>query len=151
MRNYYYHTILMENFRHRNAEWLAWGHKASMIELRFKLKPLQFSQLLISTACTFYCSCCLLAQSCPTLCDPMDITCQAPLSMGFSRQEYCSGLPFPFPGCMVLRGGKPRISLMGAVVKKNLTHFKCKAQFYIHRQYRNRHTDICGGAVRKIG
>ena len=24
--------------------------------------------------------------------------CQAPLSMGFSRQEYWGGLPFPFPG-----------------------------------------------------
>ena len=23
---------------------------------------------------------------------------QAPLSVGFSRQEYCSGLPFPSPG-----------------------------------------------------
>ena len=28
-------------------------------------------------------------------CDPMD--CLAPLSMGFSRQEYWSGLPFPSP------------------------------------------------------
>ena len=35
-------------------------------------------------------------QSCLTLCDPID--CQAPLSMGFSRQEYWSGLPFPSPG-----------------------------------------------------
>ena len=26
--------------------------------------------------------------------------CQAPLSMGFSRQEYCSGLPFSAPGCL---------------------------------------------------
>ena len=26
------------------------------------------------------------------------VTCQAPLSMGFFRQEYWSGLPFPFPG-----------------------------------------------------
>ena len=35
-----------------------------------------------------------LLQSCPTLCDRMDhIACQAPLSMGFSRQEYRSGLP----------------------------------------------------------
>ena len=25
------------------------------------------------------------------------VTCQAPLSMGFSRQEYWSGLPFPLP------------------------------------------------------
>ena len=37
------------------------------------------------------------AQSCPTLCNPMDCTCQAPLSMEFSRQEYWSGLPFPSP------------------------------------------------------
>ena len=42
---------------------------------------------------------CPVAQSCPTLCDPMDcIVCQAPLSMEFSRQEYWSGLPFPSPG-----------------------------------------------------
>ena len=32
------------------------------------------------------------------LCDPMDCSPQAPLSMGFSRQEYWSGLPFPSPG-----------------------------------------------------
>ena len=31
-----------------------------------------------------------VAQSCLTLCNPMD--CQAPPSMGFSRQEYWSGL-----------------------------------------------------------
>ena len=37
-------------------------------------------------------------QSCPTLCDPTDSTAQqAPLSLGFSRQEYWSGLPFPSP------------------------------------------------------
>ena len=28
---------------------------------------------------------------------PWIMACQAPLSMGFSRQEYWSGLPFPFP------------------------------------------------------
>ena len=32
---------------------------------------------------------------CPTLATPWTIACQAPLSMGFSRQEYWSGLPFP--------------------------------------------------------
>ena len=26
------------------------------------------------------------------------MACQAPLSMGFSQQEYWSGLPFPLPG-----------------------------------------------------
>ena len=30
-----------------------------------------------------------------TLWDPMDCTCQVPLSMQFARQEYRSGLPFP--------------------------------------------------------
>ena len=38
------------------------------------------------------------AQSCLTLCDPMDGAHQAPLSMEFSRQEYWRGLPFPLPG-----------------------------------------------------
>ena len=33
-------------------------------------------------------------QSCPTLCDPIDGSHQAPLSLGFSRQEYWSELPF---------------------------------------------------------
>ena len=28
---------------------------------------------------------------------PWTVACQAALSMGFSRQEYCSGLPFPSP------------------------------------------------------
>ena len=41
----------------------------------------------------------LVAQSCPTLCNPMDyISRQVPLSVGFFRQEYWSGLPCPFPG-----------------------------------------------------
>ena len=40
----------------------------------------------------------LVTQSCLTLCDPMDCSHQAPLSIEFSRQEYWSGLPFPSPG-----------------------------------------------------
>ena len=36
-------------------------------------------------------------QSCPTLCDPIDSSHQAPPSLGFSRQEHWSGLPFPSP------------------------------------------------------
>ena len=34
-----------------------------------------------------------VAQSCLTLHDPRDCSLQAPLSMGFSRQEYWSGVP----------------------------------------------------------
>ena len=37
------------------------------------------------------------AKSCPTLSDPWTAAYQAPLSMGFSRQEYWSGVPLPSP------------------------------------------------------
>ena len=53
------------------------------------------------------CECAKLLPSCPTLCDPMDCSCQAPLFMGFSRQEYCSGLPCPPPGDLPDSGIKP--------------------------------------------
>ena len=39
-----------------------------------------------------------VAQSYPILCDPMDCSPPAPLFMGFSRQEYWSGLPYPSLG-----------------------------------------------------
>ena len=38
-----------------------------------------------------------VAQSCPTLHDPMTAAYQVPLSMGFSRQEYWSGVPLSSP------------------------------------------------------
>ena len=43
-------------------------------------------------------------QSCRTLCVPMDYARQAPLSMGFLRQQCWSGLPFPSPGDFPDRG-----------------------------------------------
>ena len=46
-------------------------------------------------------------KACLTLCDPMDYTCQAPPSVGVPRQEYWSGLPFPFPGDFPNPGIKP--------------------------------------------
>ena len=39
------------------------------------------------------------------------IVCQTPLSMGFPRQEYWSGLSFPSPGDLLKPGIKP-VSLM---------------------------------------
>ena len=47
------------------------------------------------------------AQSCPTLCDPMDCSLPAPSSVEFSRQEYWSGLPFPSPGDLPDPGIEP--------------------------------------------
>ena len=51
--------------------------------------------------------CTKLLQSCLTLCNPMDHSRQAPLFMGFSRQEYLGGLPFPSPGDLPDPGIKP--------------------------------------------
>ena len=57
--------------------------------------------------------CSEVAQSCPTLCDPMDSSLyQAPPSMGFSRQEYWSGLPFPSPGNLPDPGIEPRCPVL---------------------------------------
>ena len=39
---------------------------------------------------------------------PWTVAYQAPLSMGFSRQEYWRGLPFPSPGDLPDPGIKPR-------------------------------------------
>ena len=36
-------------------------------------------------------------QSCLTLCDPIDSSLPGSASLGFSRQEHWSGLPFPSP------------------------------------------------------
>ena len=51
--------------------------------------------------------CLLVPQSCLTLCDPRTVACQAPLSMGFSRQEYWGGLPCPPPGELPNPGVEP--------------------------------------------
>ena len=51
--------------------------------------------------------CVKFLQSCATLWDPMDCSLQAPLSMGFSRQEYWSGFPFPPLGDLPDLGTEP--------------------------------------------
>ena len=89
------------------------------------------------------------AQSCPTLCNPMN--CSPPgssLSMGFSRQEFCSGLPFPSPGdlpntglnsgflhCRILY----RLTYQGTALDLNNTLVKtneliCQANEHYYRQ-----------------
>ena len=47
--------------------------------------------------------------SCLTLCDPGTVDLQAPLSMGFSRQEYWSGLLCPPPGDLPNPGMEPSV------------------------------------------
>ena len=66
--------------------------------------------------CLFWsCSMCLVTQSCPTLCDPMDCSPQgSSVHEAFSRQEYWSGLPCPPPGDLFNPGREPRSPTMQA-------------------------------------
>ena len=60
--------------------------------------------------CACVCACmsaCIVAQSCLTLVTPWTVAHQAPLSMGFSRQEYWNGFSFPTPGDLPNPGIKP--------------------------------------------
>ena len=52
-------------------------------------------------------------QSCPTLATPWTVAYQTPLSMGFSRQEYWSGVPLPSP--------LMRVSLIQSIADLNTT------------------------------
>ena len=49
----------------------------------------------------------LFTKLCPTLVTPWTIAHQASRSMGFSKQEYWSGLPFPSPGDLPNPGIEP--------------------------------------------
>ena len=55
-----------------------------------------------------------VAQSCATLCHPWTGAYEAPLSMGFSRQEYWSGLLFPSLGDLLDPGIEPRFPALQA-------------------------------------
>ena len=46
-------------------------------------------------------------QSFPALCDPMDYSLPGSSVHGILRQEYWSGLPFPFPGDLPASGIEP--------------------------------------------
>ena len=61
----------------------------------------------------------LVAKSCLTLAASWTVARQAPPSLGFSRQEYWSGLPFPSPGDLPNPGIKPRSPALQADILTN--------------------------------
>ena len=50
------------------------------------------------------------------------VACQAPLSMGFPRQEYWSGLPWPPPGHLLDPGIEPASLMSPALAAQVLYH-----------------------------
>ena len=72
--------------------WSGWRKVASFFSC------LEERKFALGEACTAAASAAAKSlQSCPTLCDPIDGSPQAPPSLGFSKQEHWSGLPFPSP------------------------------------------------------
>ena len=59
---------------------------------------------------------CMLSGVCLTLCDPRTVACQAPLSMGFSKQKYWSGLLLPTPGDLLNPGIKRESPVAAALM-----------------------------------
>ena len=75
-----------------------------------------------------------LVQSCLTLEAPWTVALQAPLSMGFPRQEYWSGLPFPSPGDLPNPGIKPtspalQVNSFATEPPRNSTHKSVSNKF----------------------
>ena len=88
-------------FQARVLEWDAiafsriWGKELHFVHLcissHFLVQP-ALAHCLISSCC------CLVAQSCPTLCDPMDCSPPGSSVHGISQARILDGLPFPSPG-----------------------------------------------------
>ena len=65
-----------------------------------------------------------VAQSCPTLRDPMDCSPPGSSVHGFSRQEYWSGLPLPSPGIFPTQGSNSRpVSCVSCTGRRILYHW----------------------------
>ena len=84
----------------------------------------------------------LVAKLCPTLTTLWTVACQAHLPIGFSRQGYWSGLPFPSPGNLPNPGIEPASPALQADAlltvlqgKPKLVHFPVSHTFL--RRYQN--------------
>ena len=78
------------------TEWLNWTDTHTHTKIYCTLN------------CATYCYRCLVTKSCLTFGDPMDCSpTGSSLSLGFPRQEYWSGLPFPSPGNLTNTGIEP--------------------------------------------
>ena len=94
--------------------WSTWNSSFSALCMMHALCIYVFSEILLSKVLTtnslssFACACMLSRLSRIRLfVTPWTLTCQAPLSMGFSRQEYWSGLLWPPSGDLSDSGSEP--------------------------------------------
>ena len=107
-------------FLARVLEWVA---------ISFSILDTYLGVKLLGNMC---CVCTKSFQSCPALCDPMNYSWpeNMQLSMGFSRQEYWSGLPCSPPGDLPDPWIKPPVSLMSHALAGGL--FTTSAIWKVH-------------------
>ena len=82
---------------------------------------------------------------------PWTVACQAPLSMGFSRQEYWSGLPCPPSGYLSHPGIKIRVSCGSCIAGGFVTAEPLRKKHYTPKKHykqsqkacHNQEEDIC--------
>ena len=73
----------------------------------------------------------LVAKLYPTLATPWTAAHQALLSMGFSGQEYSSGLPFPSPGDLPNPGTEPlQADSSPTELRGKPSHFACDPKLF---------------------
>ena len=85
--------------------WTQWGKERVGQTERHRV-ALTYVQCVCVCVCVCVCTR-TRAQSCVVFATPWTAARQSPLSVGFSRQEYWSGLPFPSPGDLPCPGTEP--------------------------------------------
>ena len=81
-------------------------------------------------------------KSCPTLAIPRTVACQALLFIGFSRQEYWSGLPFSSPGELPTEELNPGLPYCGHMLSWLSYAGRHKLFTKSNRKHRKRSRDI---------
>ena len=83
--------------------------------------------------CTPYMYTCTLSVTklCPPLCNHVDSRPPGSLSMGFLRQEYCSGLPFPSPGDLPGPRDQTHVSYISCIDRQVFTTIPLGKPMYI--------------------
>ena len=99
--------------------WVLTLPSTAMVLLKLLHLSASISSFVIWEQFSAHMMCVLVVQSCLTLWLPWTVAHQAPLSMGFSRQEYWSGLPCPPPGDLLDPGMEPASLVSPAVADRS--------------------------------
>ena len=123
-------NISVERRRGGRLPWWGWGGYALVTE-----EIVETDVALICNMLSFRCPWCtyVCVRSVMSDCDPMDYSLlDSILSMGFSRQEYWNGLPFPPSGDLPNPGIKP-VSLESPALAGRFFTTVLPGKLYLYR------------------